>query len=407
MKVRCAGDVTIEARHLVAADGHWSTVRRQLHPDEPRDLGTWHAARQYFDGVDDERLWVLFEEDLLPGYAWVFPMPGGGANVGFGVLRAGRHGRELKELWADVLAPTATARDPRPRRARARRRCARGRSPPRTRPRDSRTDRCSTPATRRRSSTRSRAKGSRRRSRQVSRRPTRSQRGGDADAVAPALPRHRRPRARSRSAVRAPTPADPRVTARRARVDQGRRLVRLDPPQLRPVAVRGVSARGAVHAGPVAPAALHSAGRLLPDSRDSLTQHSSSSGSTTREHDMADGKTEVTIAKPPDGSVGARRPVRRPRRVDAGHRHVRGRRRHPHDRDHGHGDPGAVEESRRRDAHHLVLDRQGADLTRTPPRDDQRRRERRRLDPRRGRGRSDPTTWPARSARSTKAPRKP
>jgi menaquinone-9 beta-reductase len=104
VKVRCAGDVTIEARHLVAADGHWSTVRRQLHPDEPRDLGTWHAARQYFEGVDDERLWVLFEEDLLPGYAWVFPMPGGGANVGFGVLRDGRHGRELKELWADVLA---------------------------------------------------------------------------------------------------------------------------------------------------------------------------------------------------------------------------------------------------------------------------------------------------------------
>jgi len=104
VKVRCAGDITIEARHLVAADGHWSTVRRQLHPEEARDLGTWHAARQYFDGVNDERLWVLFEEDLLPGYAWVFPMPGGGANVGFGVLRAGRHGRELKDLWTDVLA---------------------------------------------------------------------------------------------------------------------------------------------------------------------------------------------------------------------------------------------------------------------------------------------------------------
>ena len=94
-------------------------MRRQLHPDEPRDLGTWHAVRQYFDGVDDERLWVLFEEDLLPGYAWVFPMPGGGANVGYGVLRAGRTGRELKNLWndvrerrvlRDVLGPAATPR---------------------------------------------------------------------------------------------------------------------------------------------------------------------------------------------------------------------------------------------------------------------------------------------------------
>ena len=60
---------------MIAADGHWSTVRRSLRPDAPRDLGEWHAVRQYFDGVDDERLWVLFERDLLPGYAWVFPLP--------------------------------------------------------------------------------------------------------------------------------------------------------------------------------------------------------------------------------------------------------------------------------------------------------------------------------------------
>ena len=49
------------------------------------------------------RLWVLFERDLLPGYAWVFPLPGGRANVGYGVLRDGRRGRELKELWTDLL----------------------------------------------------------------------------------------------------------------------------------------------------------------------------------------------------------------------------------------------------------------------------------------------------------------
>src|SRR5262249_47902876 len=64
---------TLRARHVVAADGHWSTVRRALEPEAPRDLGEWHAVRQYFAGVDDERLWVLFERDLLPGYAWVFP----------------------------------------------------------------------------------------------------------------------------------------------------------------------------------------------------------------------------------------------------------------------------------------------------------------------------------------------
>ena len=107
VKVRLDSGEAIEARHLVAADGHWSTVRRQMNPDAPRDLGTWHAVRQYFDGVDDARLWTFFFEDLLPGYAWVFPLPDGGANVGFGVLRDQRRGRDLKALWPDLLARPA------------------------------------------------------------------------------------------------------------------------------------------------------------------------------------------------------------------------------------------------------------------------------------------------------------
>jgi menaquinone-9 beta-reductase len=95
----------LQARWLIAADGHWSPVRRALEPQGPRDLGEWHAVRQYFDDVADHRLWVLFARDLLPGYAWVFPLPGGRANVGYGVLRCqGRGGRELKALWPDLLA---------------------------------------------------------------------------------------------------------------------------------------------------------------------------------------------------------------------------------------------------------------------------------------------------------------
>jgi flavin-dependent dehydrogenase len=40
----------------------------------------------------------------------VFPLPGGRANVGFGVLRSdGRSGRELKDLWHRVLARPSVA----------------------------------------------------------------------------------------------------------------------------------------------------------------------------------------------------------------------------------------------------------------------------------------------------------
>lgn len=96
---------TTSARFLIAADGHYSTVRRLTEPDTPTDLGSWHAFRQYFRGVADRRLWVLFEPDLLPGYAWVFPLPDGRANVGFGVLRdLGPGGPALAARWRDLLA---------------------------------------------------------------------------------------------------------------------------------------------------------------------------------------------------------------------------------------------------------------------------------------------------------------
>jgi len=109
-----ADGMEVTARFVVAADGHWSPVRRLL-GGSPTDLGSWHAFRQYFTGVDDRRLWVLFEEDLLPGYAWVFPVGGddgagnhrgGRANVGFGVLRtassagsASTNGKALAAQW--------------------------------------------------------------------------------------------------------------------------------------------------------------------------------------------------------------------------------------------------------------------------------------------------------------------
>src|SRR5262249_22244203 len=70
-------------------------------------LGEWHAFRQYAGGVDGPAcrdLFVWFDADLLPGYAWSFPLPGGRANIGFGVLRDGRRRiQDMKDLWAGLL----------------------------------------------------------------------------------------------------------------------------------------------------------------------------------------------------------------------------------------------------------------------------------------------------------------
>jgi geranylgeranyl reductase family protein len=97
----------VRARYVIAADGMWSPIRRTLGFTEPGYRGEWHAFRQYASNVTGsarDQLWVWFEPDLLPGYAWSFPLPGGRANIGFGVLRDGvRRIQTMGSLWSDLL----------------------------------------------------------------------------------------------------------------------------------------------------------------------------------------------------------------------------------------------------------------------------------------------------------------
>jgi geranylgeranyl reductase family protein len=101
---------TMVSPYVIGADGAWSPLRHALGANQPGYLGDWHAFRQYFSGVGPAAsgLWIWFEPDLLPGYAWSFPLPGGRANVGFGILRdAGIPVREMKEMWPELLARPA------------------------------------------------------------------------------------------------------------------------------------------------------------------------------------------------------------------------------------------------------------------------------------------------------------
>jgi menaquinone-9 beta-reductase len=115
-----ADSVTIEADGLgplrapyaIGADGMWSSLRKQLvgsvqgGPTTPY-LGEWHAYRQYFSNVntpESRNLWVWFEPDLLPGYAWCFPLPNGEVNFGFGIERSDDVAtKTMKATWASLL----------------------------------------------------------------------------------------------------------------------------------------------------------------------------------------------------------------------------------------------------------------------------------------------------------------
>ena len=82
---------SVRATTVVAADGMWSPIRRFLGLSTDDDRGQWHAFRQYVSDVGPAAadLHVWFEPDLLPGYAWSFPLPDGRVNLGFGILRWG------------------------------------------------------------------------------------------------------------------------------------------------------------------------------------------------------------------------------------------------------------------------------------------------------------------------------
>jgi menaquinone-9 beta-reductase len=103
---------TLHASYAIGADGMWSTLRKHLAgpvtggPTDPY-LGEWHAYRQYFTNVhtpESRDLWVWFEPDLLPGYAWCFPLPDGTVNFGFGIERnADVATKTMKATWASLI----------------------------------------------------------------------------------------------------------------------------------------------------------------------------------------------------------------------------------------------------------------------------------------------------------------
>ena len=97
---------TLTCAAVIAADGAWSPTRQLLGLNAERDLGEWYGLRQYarVTGRAARELLVWFEPDLLPGYAWSFPLPGGRANLGFGLLRnSKRWSREMPARWNDLL----------------------------------------------------------------------------------------------------------------------------------------------------------------------------------------------------------------------------------------------------------------------------------------------------------------
>jgi geranylgeranyl reductase family protein len=77
------------SRLLIGADGAHSTVARILGAPVHNSKNTIIALRAYFDGVrgDSQQADLFFDASYFPGYAWIFPLGNGRANVGLGMAQ--------------------------------------------------------------------------------------------------------------------------------------------------------------------------------------------------------------------------------------------------------------------------------------------------------------------------------
>lgn len=77
----------IRAPLVIGADGVTSVIARALRPDEHEDGHRAVALRAYVEDIEElphEVEFYLYDE-ILPGYAWIFPTAEGQANVGLGM----------------------------------------------------------------------------------------------------------------------------------------------------------------------------------------------------------------------------------------------------------------------------------------------------------------------------------
>ena len=80
----------ITAPLLIGADGDKSIVRRKFVNEAANEKTYAVGLRGYYEGVTgmhaEHFIELHFLPEMLPGYLWIFPLPGGMANVGVGIL---------------------------------------------------------------------------------------------------------------------------------------------------------------------------------------------------------------------------------------------------------------------------------------------------------------------------------
>jgi menaquinone-9 beta-reductase len=98
-----------EAKIALGADGAHSILNKKLTENKVEKNHYCAGLRQYYENVKgfhgENHIELHFYKDLLPGYFWVFPLPGNRANVGLGMLSSAVSKKKinLKEKLKELL----------------------------------------------------------------------------------------------------------------------------------------------------------------------------------------------------------------------------------------------------------------------------------------------------------------
>jgi geranylgeranyl reductase family protein len=105
-------EVKLTSRMVIAADGAHGSFTKKL--GLIKGLPDLVAIRAYFEDVDclENRMEFHYDPAIMPGYAWIFPMGDGKANVGLGTYtsRSKQRKVDLKQAFAQFLEQNPYAR---------------------------------------------------------------------------------------------------------------------------------------------------------------------------------------------------------------------------------------------------------------------------------------------------------
>lgn len=104
-----SGNIEIETDFLIGADGDHSIVLKHLGERKVDRNNYAGAVRQYWSGVEgmhsNNLLEVYFPKSLPLSYFWIFPLPDGKANVGYGMASnyIAKHNINVRKAFEELI----------------------------------------------------------------------------------------------------------------------------------------------------------------------------------------------------------------------------------------------------------------------------------------------------------------